>query len=218
MNASWVRRLTSWSSRIRSISSVLESSSNTCYLTLNRLRASSFLRRSRSTSGGLLLGAATYSYTESTESPPELPKNPVDLPNSHLSHEVNDNNILKCLFLQYWTSRPLFRQFLIRQSCAISVESSSQFLTHVVMGIEEVLNEYIGNMSELANLYEDSVLAVTDEGADRWEQKTKQVDVPRHFNCHVVLLSEFCTWRPVAADCATRRTTRSSCFTLWRNC
>ena len=107
MNASWVRRLTSWSSRIRSISSVLESSSNTCYLTLNRLRASSFLRRSRSTSGGLLLGAATYSYTESTESPPELPKNPVDLPNSHLSHEVNDNNILKCLFLQYWT-KPSF--------------------------------------------------------------------------------------------------------------
>ena len=112
----------------------------------------------------LLSGSVLYSYSESSDQP-DLPKQPVDLPNSHLSHEVLDP---KSLPVKDHSSNVFFvLQFLIRQSCAISVESASQFLTHVVMGIEDVLDEYISVMSELANLYEDSVLAVTEEGAER---------------------------------------------------
>ena len=81
---------------------------------------------------------------------------------SEVAKVLNNSVSVLCVFIFFrlW-------QFLIRQSCAISVESSSQFLTHVVMGIEDVLNDYILHMSELANLYEDSVMAITEEGAER---------------------------------------------------
>ncbi len=59
----------------------------------------------------------------------------------------------------------LTHEFLIRQSCLISADSASKVVSHHVAAVEDTVARHVAVMAELANLYEDGVAALTDDGA-----------------------------------------------------
>ena len=91
-----------------------------------------------------LASAATFYFNESDEPTHEKPATPIGLPPSSLSHE-----------------------FLIQQSCTLSVESSSNLMSQMVNAVNDQFVTFSDVIGELASLYDDSVIALTEEGADR---------------------------------------------------
>jgi len=90
-------------------------------------------------------GTVVYNFQEDPSSKEShFPRQPVSLPPSELSHE-----------------------FLVRQASTISAEKAAQTLTFVVTAVYDCAMQYLQTLAELANLYEDSVLALTEEGGQR---------------------------------------------------
>jgi hypothetical protein len=89
------------------------------------------------------MGSSFY-YSESDDQVPDKPSEPVLFPESELTHS-----------------------FLVRQSCVSSSESASKVLAHYVAAAQDAAVQYTAAMSELANLYEDRMMALTEEGGER---------------------------------------------------
>ena len=109
-----------------------------------------FKRTTVLTGGGLFIRQALNFYASDNEVETiEKPSDPITFPSSvqKLSHE-----------------------FLIRQSCSISSESASTLQTHLVEAFTDVINEYSNQIGELISIYENSVTALTEEGAERVSQ------------------------------------------------
>ena len=69
--------------------------------------------------------------------------------------------------IQWPEQKSLTHQYLIQQTCGLSVEHASQVQTQVVHAAQDYAKDYISVLKDMINLYQDSVIALTDEGNQR---------------------------------------------------
>ena len=104
----------------------------------------------RSSKSALLMvpsmAATTFVFEDSDKTSSDLPKEPIDLPNSNLSLE-----------------------FLLKQSSILSEEAASRLLMHFISSLDIVVSDLISRKNELADLYELSggQYQLTDAGEAR---------------------------------------------------
>ena len=92
------------------------------------------------------MAASTFIFEDSDKTSSDMPKEPIDLPNSNMSLE-----------------------YLLRQSSILSEESASRLLMHFISSLDVVTSDLISRKNELADLYELSCgqYQLTDAGEAR---------------------------------------------------
>lgn len=69
--------------------------------------------------------------------------------------------------MQWPEQKSFTHQYLIQQTCGQSMEHASQVQTQVVHATQDYAKDYISVLKDMINLYQDSVIALTDEGNQR---------------------------------------------------